>query len=103
LWLEADECDLGYHILSEEEIVESVTAAESSEIDEYDQDEADDNVNPKSKLGEIKDHLNIVIKYVEDNNNENISAYYEHLRHLRELIIKEINVKERQPKNSNFF
>ncbi|XP_060846462.1 tigger transposable element-derived protein 7-like [Rhopalosiphum padi] len=103
LWLEADECDLGYHILTEEEIVESVTAAESSETDEYDQDEADDNVNPKPKLGEIKDHLNIVIKYVEDNNNENISAYYEHLRHLRELIIKEINVKERQPKISSFF
>lgn len=70
LWLEADECDLDYHILTEEEIVEIVTAAESSETDEYEQDEADDNVNPKPKLGEMKDHLNIVIKYVEDNNNE---------------------------------
>ncbi|XP_025207667.1 tigger transposable element-derived protein 7-like [Melanaphis sacchari] len=95
LWLEADEYDLGYNILTKE-IVESLTATESSETDEYDHNEADDNVNPKPpKLGEIKDHLNIVIKYVEDNNDENIFAYYEHLRHLRELIIKEITVKGR--------
>ncbi|XP_060870177.1 tigger transposable element-derived protein 7-like [Metopolophium dirhodum] len=80
-----------------------VTATENPESDEYDQEEADDNVNPKPKLGEIKDHLNIVIKYVEDNNDENISAYHEHLRHLRELIIKEITVKGRQPKISSFF
>jgi len=59
-WSEADEYDLaGYHILTEEEIVESVIATENSETDEYDQDEADD-VNPKPKLGEIKDHLNIL-------------------------------------------
>lgn len=34
---------------------------------------------PKPKLGEIKDHLNIVVKYVEDNHDENIHAYYEYL------------------------
>lgn len=33
LWLEADEDDLGYHILTEEEIVESVIATENSETD----------------------------------------------------------------------
>ncbi|XP_022173408.1 uncharacterized protein LOC111035893 [Myzus persicae] len=87
-------------LIAQEGIVESVTAAESSETDEYDQDEADDNVYPKPKLGEIKDHLNIVIKYVEDKYNENVSAHYENLRHLRE--VKEINVKERQPKISRF-
>jgi len=104
LWLEADEYYLGYHILTKEEIVESVTVTETSETDEVsDQDGADDNVNTKQKLGEIKDHLNIVIKYVENNNDENISTYYEHLRHLRELIIKEITVKGRKPKISSFF
>lgn len=75
LWQEADEYDLGYHILTELEIVESVTTAESSETDEYDQDDADDNVNPKPKLGVIKDHLNIVIKYVEDNNDHTYHTY----------------------------
>lgn len=93
-WLEADEYDLDYHILTEEEIVENMTTAGNSETDECDQDEADNNINPKQKLGEIKDHLNIVIKYVEDNNDENISAYYEHLRHLRELIIKDCERKK---------
>jgi len=102
-WLEADEYDLDYRTLTEEEIVENMTTAESSETDDCDQDEVDNNIIPKQKLGEIKDHLNIVIKYVEDNNNENISAYYEHLRHLRELIIKEIDVKGRKSKISSLF
>jgi len=39
LWLETDEDDLGYHILTEEEIVESVVAAENFETDEYEQNE----------------------------------------------------------------
>jgi len=103
LWLEADEDDMGYHILTEEEIVESVIAAENSETDEYEQDEVDDSIKSKPKLGEIKDHLNIVLKYVEDNDDENISAYYEHLRHLHELLIREINAKRRQQKISSFF
>lgn len=38
--------------------------------------------------------MNIVTKYMEDKNDENVSAYPENLRHLRELIIKEINVKD---------
>lgn len=72
--------------------------AKNSEMGEYDQDKADDNDNSKPKFGEIKDHLNIVIKYIEDNNDKNIPAYYEHLRYLRELIIKEIYVNGRQSK-----
>lgn len=103
LWLEADEDYLGYHILAEEEIVESVIAAENSETDEYEQDEVDDSIKSKPKLVEIKDHLNIVLKYVEDNDDENISAYYEHLKHLHELLIQEINAKGRQQKISSFF
>lgn len=55
-----------------------------SETDEYDLDKADI-INSKPKLSEIKNHLNIFIKYVKD---KNISAYYEYLRHLCELIIK---------------
>ncbi|XP_050527960.1 tigger transposable element-derived protein 7-like [Daktulosphaira vitifoliae] len=103
LWLEADEDDMGFRILTEEVIVESVIAAENSETDEYEQDEVDDSIKSKPKLGEIKDHLNIVLKYVEDNDDEKISAYYEHLRHLRELLIREINAKGKQQKISSFF
>lgn len=33
LWLEADEDDPGYHILTEKEIVQSVIITESSEMD----------------------------------------------------------------------
>lgn len=67
------------------------------------QDEVDDSIKSKLKLGEIKDHLNIVLKYVEDNDDENISAYYEYLRQLHELLIQEINAKGRQQKISSFF
>lgn len=77
-------------------IIESVIASESSETDE-----AEDIINPILKLSEMKDHLNIVIKYVADIYDENISTYYKHLRHLHELINKAINAKEKQQKISS--
>lgn len=96
LWLEANEDNLGYHILTKEEIVESIIVAENSEMDEYEKDEVDDSIKSKPKIGKIKNHLNIALKYVEDNDDENISTYYEHLRHLLELFLIEINAKGKQ-------
>lgn len=103
LWLEEDDQDPGYHILTEEEIVENVTGAENSDEDEDGYDEVDDTINPKQKLSEVKDNLDFVIKYVADSDNENISGYYEHLRHLRQLIVQELSTKGRQQKISSFF
>lgn len=99
LWLEEDDQDPGHHILTEEEIAESVTVAEE---DDDDDDEADD-INPKPKLSEVKDHIDCVIKYVSESSNEQVSGYYEHLRHLRHLIVQEINTKGRQMKINSFF
>lgn len=75
-------------------------AAESSEPGEYDQDEAGDIINHRPKISVIKDHLNTVIKYIEDINDENTSAYYEHLRHLHEILKK---LKRKTTKDSSFF
>lgn len=39
-------------------------------------------ISLKPKLSKIEDDLNCVIKYVEDNDDENIPARYEHLTSL---------------------
>jgi hypothetical protein len=73
-WLQADEDDPGFQILTEEEIVTSVTEeAESSEDEEA---EVGDTTQPTIKVSEVKYHLNFVIQYVEQSANENVFAYY---------------------------
>jgi hypothetical protein len=54
-------------------------------------------------VSEVKDHLNFVIQYVEQSANENVFAYYEHLRHLRQLLTEEISSKQTQQKINYFF
>jgi hypothetical protein len=54
-------------------------------------------------VSEVKDHLNFVIQYVEQSANENVFAYYEHLRHLRLLLTEEISSKKKQQKINYFF
>ncbi|XP_067008008.2 homeobox protein aristaless-like [Anabrus simplex] len=49
LWLEADEDDPSYHILTEEDVVESVSASAIYEMHQYDQDEADYSSVPPSE------------------------------------------------------
>jgi hypothetical protein len=53
-------------------------------------------------VSEVKDHLNFVIQYVEQSANENVFAYYEHLRHLRQLLTEEISNKQTQQKINYF-
>lgn len=48
-------------------------------------------------------YLNVTVKYVEDNNDKNIRAYYERLRGLSELNIKTILIKGRQQKIGSYF
>lgn len=56
------------------------------------------------KLTDIKTYLDIVIQYVDDNNDKiHIFAYNEHLKELREIINEEMKIKLRQRKISNFF
>jgi hypothetical protein len=46
---------------------------------------------------------NFVIQYVEQSANENVFAYYEHLRHLRHLLTEELSSKQIQQKINYFF
>jgi hypothetical protein len=54
-------------------------------------------------VSEVKEHLNFVIQYVEQWANENMFAYYQHLRHLRQLLTEEISSKQTQQKINYFF
>jgi hypothetical protein len=54
-------------------------------------------------VSELKDHLNFVIQYVEQSANETVFVYYEHLRHLRQLLTEEISSKQTQQKINYFF
>lgn len=47
LWPEADKGDPGYHTLMEEEIVDNITGAKSSEGDEDDNNKANKIIEPK--------------------------------------------------------
>jgi hypothetical protein len=49
-------------------------------------------------VSKVKDHLNFVIQYVEQSAKKNVFAYYEHLRHLRQLLSEEISSKQTQQK-----
>jgi hypothetical protein len=50
----------------------------------------------------VKGHVNFVIQYVEQSANENMFAYYEHLRHLRQLFTEQISSKQTQRKINYF-
>jgi hypothetical protein len=54
-------------------------------------------------VSEVKDHLHFVIQYVEHSANENVFAYYELLRHLRQLLTEEMSSKQTQQKIDYFF
>ena len=82
--------------MNEEEIVDYVNNMDSDS-------ESDDDVPvSKIKLSEVKQHLNYVIDFVEQSDNKEISAYYNHMRHLHELIVKQMCEKP-QVKINSFF
>jgi hypothetical protein len=54
-------------------------------------------------VSEVKDHLNFVIQYVEHSANENVFSYYEHLRHLHQLLTEQLSSKQTQQKINYFY
>jgi hypothetical protein len=52
---------------------------------------------------EVRKHFNCVISFVQEGENEDISAYYDHLRRLRDLIAKVMCTKPLQKKTETFF
>ncbi|KAK3884886.1 hypothetical protein Pcinc_010860 [Petrolisthes cinctipes] len=89
-WLESDEGDPGYQILTDEEIAASVTATEEQLANE-DDEEDEDLIPDIPKLKQVCEAIDMLIDYMEhpNTNNEHFRpALPTYLRESREKIIK---------------
>ena len=100
-WLDNDEGDPSYQVMNEDEIVDSLSKIEDSDS-ASEGEESDIGSQQKMKLSEVKQHLNCVIDFVQQSENEEISAYYNQMRHLRALIVKEMSNKPQRKIDSYF-
>lgn len=103
-WLEEDEGDPGYQILSETEIAEEVMQ-NNNETDKEDEEEAeyDMPVVSKTKLSDLRSYLDEVITYIDSSNDPQIQPYYSHFRSFREIIINKQYSNRKQWKIDAFF
>ncbi|KAJ8886667.1 hypothetical protein PR048_012879, partial [Dryococelus australis] len=92
-----DEDDSGFQILTEEEIIDSLTR--SADFLEDKEQEAEDNTQSIIRAN----RLSLVIQYVQQSSNGNVFVYHEYLWHLSELLAKEINNNQSQQKMNYFF
>jgi hypothetical protein len=67
------------------------------------EEQHEENRVPKMKPREVREHLNCIINFIQESDNEDISTYYEHLRHLRDLNVEEMCTKPSQKKIDSFF
>jgi hypothetical protein len=88
-WLELGEGDSGGQLLTEEGIVADVT--KDFTMEEESDNELDElQESPiKTKLSSASDGIDAVIKYVDSSTSKKLQEYYEHLRTVREVLIKE--------------
>lgn len=57
----------------------------------------------KCSLSDAKEQLNNLISFIQQSNNEETAAHHDHLRHLHELITKEMSSKSEKMKTVSFF
>ncbi|KAK3851778.1 hypothetical protein Pcinc_041599 [Petrolisthes cinctipes] len=89
-WLESDEGDPGYQILTDEEITASVTATDEQLANE-DDEEDEDLIPDIPKLKQVREAIDMLIDYMEhpNTNNEHFRpALPSYLRESREKVIK---------------
>jgi hypothetical protein len=88
-WLELGEGDSGGQLLTEEgisaDVIKDFTMEEESdnELDELQESPI------KNKLSSARDGIDAVIKYVDSSTSTKLQECYEHLRTVREILIKE--------------
>lgn len=98
-WLEEQEDDPGYQVMTEDDIVASVTNPEEENSSE-DEDEVP---VKKVKLSTLRTYIDALLDYTTYSTIPETSSHYGSLRMLRELIIKEQHQGGRQTKVTNFF
>lgn len=100
-WLEEDEGDPGYHIMTESEIADEVMTLEDE--DGSGDNEEEETAVPKTKLSVIRSHLDDIITFMDNSSDIEIQLYYTHFRNFRELIIKKQQTSKVQSKLDGFF
>jgi hypothetical protein len=105
-WLNNDDGDPRYQILSQEEIAESILQGkeEDDDVDEEDDDDAEEElVSSCPKLSVIRNHMDNVILYIGASSDPDVLAYYRHFRQVRSIIIKKQHASWKQLKSDSFF
>ena len=98
-WLEADEGDPGYHIMTESEIADEVLIKESENESE---DSEEESIPPKMKLSTVRSHLDDVISFIDDSADSEMQ-YITRTFAILELIIKKQQSSKIQTKIDSFF
>ncbi|XP_062854201.1 tigger transposable element-derived protein 7-like [Trichomycterus rosablanca] len=86
-WLEDNDADPGYQMLSTEEIADAVLTDKDAVGDSSTDEEEEVVLGPK--MSAVRESLDILISYVDCTDNREIQGYYGHLHKLRELVIRD--------------
>jgi hypothetical protein len=65
-------------------------------------DELQEFIIKKKSLSSARDGIHAVMIYVDSSTNQNLQEYYEHLRNVREILIKEQQARSVQAKLDGF-
>ena len=94
-WLEENDSDHVYQVLSTEEIAESVLAGDQPGKSSSD---SEDEVVVRLRMSQVRDCTDTLIQYADATNDRDIQGFYEHFRTLRELIIQQQHQRSKQLK-----
>jgi hypothetical protein len=103
-WLEMDEGDAGFWLLTDKEIAADVIKNSAMEEESDNElDELQGSTIKKKLLSFARDSTDAVINYVDSSTNKKLQEYYEHLRTMTEILIKEQQQRSVQTKLDTFF
>ena len=97
-WLDDNDANPGYQVLSLGEIADSVVNESNSSSSE-----SEEEVVVRSKMAEVRDSIDTLLKYVDVTANQKIQGYYHCLHTLRELTIRKQYQSGKQLKLDSFF
>jgi hypothetical protein len=83
-WLDNDDDDQGYQILSQEEIGENVLQGKEEDDDVF----VEESTSSCPKLSVIRNHMDDIISYIGESSDPEVLAYYGYLREFHSIIIK---------------
>jgi hypothetical protein len=92
------------HWLTAQRETDHVIKDSATEEESYNElDEVQESTIKKKLLSSTRDGIDAVINYVDSSTYKNLQEYYEHLRTVREILIKEHQQRSVQAKLDSFF